>query len=66
MEEKEKKLVIDPNKCIMCWACSAIAPNNCAWVEGSDTPVVVNEEVTPEAMSATESCPTGAVHIEEK
>lgn len=65
MEEKEKKLVIDPNKCIMCGACTAIAPNNCEWKEGSDTPVVVDDKVTKEAESAVESCPTGAVHFEE-
>ncbi len=63
---EDKKLVIDPNKCIMCGACTMLAPNNCAWVDGSDTPVVVNEEVTKEAENATESCPTGAVHIENK
>ena len=66
MEEKEKKLVLDSSKCIMCGACTAIAPNNCAWAPGSDTPVVINEEVTEDAINATESCPTGAVHIEEK
>ena len=63
---KEKKLVLDSSKCIMCGACTAIAPNNCAWVDGSDTPVVINDTVTPEAENATSSCPTGAVHIEEK
>ena len=66
MEGKEKKLVLDPNKCIQCGACTAIAPNHCAWVEGSDTPVVIDETITPQAEEAAGSCPTGAVHIEEK
>lgn len=59
-----KKLVIDSSKCIMCGACTALAPKNCAWQEGSDTPVVINEEITPEAENAVNSCPTGAVHFE--
>ena len=63
---EEKKLVIDPNKCIMCGACTAIAPNNCAWVDGTDTPVVINDKVTEEATNAASSCPTGACHIKEK
>lgn len=63
---ENKKVVIDASKCIMCGACTALAPQNCAWVEGSDTPAVINEEVTPEAENAVSSCPTGAVHLEEK
>ncbi len=64
MEGKEKKLVIDTSKCIMCGACTAIAPKNCEWKEGVDTPVVVNDEVTSDAENAAASCPTGACHIE--
>jgi len=63
MEENKKKLVIDPDKCIGCGACNAIAPNNCGW--GETTAVVINEEVTQEAVEAANSCPTGAIKIEE-
>ncbi len=62
----DKKVVIDSSKCIMCGACTALAPKNCAWAEGSDTPVVIDENPTPEAENAVSSCPTGAVHFEKK
>ena len=66
MEEKDKRrLVIDPSKCIMCGACTAVAPNNCMWAPGSDTPKVVDETPTKEAEEAVGNCPTGAVHFVE-
>ena len=62
--DKKEVLVIDPDKCIGCRACNAIASNNFGWAE--ETAKVINEEVTEEAKEAINCCPTGAISIEEK
>ena len=64
MEENKEKLVIDPNKCIGCRACNSIASNNFGW--GTDTAIIINEEVTEDAKNAIECCPTSAISIEKK
>lgn len=64
MEEVKEKLVIDPNKCIGCGACNAIASNNFGF--GETSAVVIKEEVTEEAEEALNCCPTGAISIEKK
>ena len=58
-----EKVKLDKDKCIGCGACNQIAPKNLGW-EGM-TAIVIDENVTNEAKDAANSCPTGAITIEE-
>ena len=60
----KEQVKINKEKCIGCGACNSIAPKNFGWDE--TTAKVINEEVTEDAKVAVESCPTGAITIEEK
>lgn len=49
--------------CIGCGACVAIAPENFDYQEGVS--VVINEEITDATKEAVDSCPVGAIEVEE-
>lgn len=58
-----KKVKLNEDMCIGCGACIGIAENNFEF--GNSHAVCKNEEVTKEAEKAANSCPVGAITIEE-
>jgi len=59
------KVKLDQSKCVGCGACVSIAGNNFAFDDGDFISKVINDEVTDEAIAASESCPVYAITIEE-
>lgn len=49
--------------CIGCGACVAIAPENFDYQKGVS--VVTNETITEKTHEAKDSCPVGAIEVEE-
>lgn len=65
MEEKEKKVVVDQDKCFRCGFCVGNYPDKFAFGdEGAAS--VIDDTVTEEAEEAANACPAGAISIVEK
>ncbi len=65
MEDNNKKVVVDAEKCFRCGFCVGNFPEKFTFGEdGAAT--VINDEVTEEAKVAVDACPAGAISIEEK
>lgn len=61
-----KKLNVDQTKCIGCGACVAIDPEHFEFNDDGKSTVISSENVENEnALNAVESCPTGAISLEE-
>ena len=54
---------VDPNTCIGCAACTAIAPN-CFRMNDAGIAEPTSQEATPLAHEAAEACPVGAIAVE--
>jgi len=63
-----KKLVVDPNLCIGCGSCVALAPKTFSLDENSGKAKVINPAGdTPEVIqSAIDSCPVQAITWKEE
>ncbi len=57
-----EKVKVDNTKCIGCGACVAIAPETFDF-DDDGLSKVINETVTEDAKSASESCPVEAITI---
>ena len=58
-----EKVKVDNTKCIGCGACVAIAPETFDF-DDEGLSKVINDAVTEDAKSASESCPVEAITIE--
>ncbi len=64
--KKLKKLNVDHGKCIGCGACVAIDPEHFEFNDEGKSSVISNENIeTENVQNAIESCPTGAISIED-
>lgn len=58
-----KKVILNEDRCIGCGACMSVAPNNFTFNdEGRAT--IISDEITNEAIEASEMCPVCAISIE--
>ena len=58
-----EKVKVDNTKCIGCGACVAIAPETFDF-DDDGLSKVINDAVTEDAKSASESCPVEAITVE--
>ena len=58
-----KKLVVDPSKCLKCGFCVGQWPNIFDFSGEDDTANVVGNATEQEATDAVEACPGGAINI---
>lgn len=63
-----KKVLVDESKCIRCGACMRIAENVFGYgSDGESVPLVQTvEDSNVDAVAAMESCPTGAISLEDE
>ena len=61
-----KQIVVDETKCMACGACVAIDGEHFAFDENGLSKVISNDNLESTSLSgAIDSCPTGAISIEE-
>ena len=65
MEEKEKKVVVDQDKCFRCGFCVGNFPESFKFGE-EGAAEAVDGKVTPDVQAAVDSCPAGAIKIVEE
>ena len=58
-----EKVVFYEDRCIGCGACCSIAQENFTWSDEGKASMI-NDNVTEEAIDASNSCPTRAIAIE--
>ena len=58
-----KKVVLNEDRCIGCGACMSVAPDNFTFNDEGRAEII-NNELTNEAVEASEMCPVSAITIE--
>ena len=59
------KVTVDKDKCIGCGACTATCPEVFD-IDSDGLAKVIKEEINDDVKTATESCPTEAIEINEE
>ena len=58
-----KKVILNEDRCIGCGACMSVAPDNFTFNDEGRTEMI-SDEITNEAIEASEMCPVSAITIE--
>lgn len=58
------KVIIDENRCIGCGTCEGLYPD-CFKIENEVAIVINNEHLNYDAKEIAQSCPVGAILVEE-